>query len=355
MALVGIIVAVLLPAVQSARAAAREAELHGKPQADRPGPAQLRELPRRRLPMSQVRGEGRGNGHSALHSDLAVHGTDPHLQRLQLLAGKLRRHQPHERSDPRVDLTSARTIRTSRTSRAADVRFPESRSSFAKAHYGANWGGGHGFRGEARPGIPSNSAPGSYPRSVGRRLRERARNYLGVMMTVITPDGQAKAADGLPKARCVSRRDITDGASFTLAIVEKRDSFGWAVGGWGGSEFDVYTSPAYEGDDALARKVYSGIDPRRRPQRPHVRRLGPPTASQTGPERLVFPDHPRRRRNGQTREMTRRLGRALIPGNTHRTPRDSSIHRRDLATERAHTTTPSKNCLFAVSLDAPSA
>jgi hypothetical protein len=49
-----------------------------------------------------------------------------------------------------------------------------------------------------------------------------------------------------------------DGASFTLAIVEKRDSFGWAVGGWGGSEFDVYTSPAYDGSDALARKVYTG-------------------------------------------------------------------------------------------------
>ena len=42
------------------------------------------------------------------------------------------------------------------------------------------------------------------------------------MMTVITPDGQAKAADGLAKAHCVSRRDIKDGASFTLAIVEKR-------------------------------------------------------------------------------------------------------------------------------------
>jgi hypothetical protein len=78
------------------------------------------------------------------------------------------------------------------------------------------------------------------------------------MMTVITPDGQAKAADGQSKARCVSPKDIKDGASFTLAIVEKRDSFGWAVGGWGGSEFDVFTSPAYEGDDALARKVYTG-------------------------------------------------------------------------------------------------
>ena len=78
------------------------------------------------------------------------------------------------------------------------------------------------------------------------------------MMTVIAPDGQEKAADGKPKARNVGLEHITDGLSFTLAMVEKRDSFGWAVGGWAGSEFDVHTSPAYAGDDALARKVYSG-------------------------------------------------------------------------------------------------
>ena len=82
--------------------------------------------------------------------------------------------------------------------------------------------------------------------------------YLGVMMTVITADGRVKAADGKPRARSVGFADITDGTSVTLAMVEKRDSFGWAVGGWGGSEFDVYTGPAYEGNDALARKAYSG-------------------------------------------------------------------------------------------------
>jgi hypothetical protein len=78
------------------------------------------------------------------------------------------------------------------------------------------------------------------------------------MMTVITPDGQVKAKDGKPLARIVRMADITDGASFTAAFLEKRDSFGWAVGGWGGAEFDVHTAPAYEGDDPLARKVYSG-------------------------------------------------------------------------------------------------
>ena len=78
------------------------------------------------------------------------------------------------------------------------------------------------------------------------------------MMTVITPDGQVKGPDNKPRARNIRMTDILDGTNSTVAFAEKRASFGWAVGGWGGSEFDVHTSPAYEGDDRLARKVYSG-------------------------------------------------------------------------------------------------
>ena len=99
---------------------------------------------------------------------------------------------------------------------------------------------------------------GDARRPWGDDIVSQRGNYLGVIMTVITADGQVKAKDGKPLARSVGDADITDGLSFTLAFVEKRDSFGWAVGGWGGSEFDVNTSPAYGGDDALARKVYTG-------------------------------------------------------------------------------------------------
>ncbi len=159
--------------------------------------------------------------------------------------------------------------------RADEVRYPESRSTFAKGHYGANWGGGRGPWGE--------------------EFAKQKGTYLGVMMTVITPDGQVKAQDGKPRARNIGVRDITDGTSNTLALVEKRDSFGWAVGGWGGSEFDVHTAPAYDGNDPLARKVYSGS--------PHAD--GPNAAMcdgsvrlpprQAGPEDLVCADHARRR------------------------------------------------------------
>ena len=74
--------------------------------------------------------------------------------------------------------------------------------------------------------------------------------------------------------------DITDGLGFTLGFVEKRDSFGWAVGGWGGGEFDVFTAAAYDGDDALARKVYTGSNQHQQGfKRRHVRRLGPSSFS----------------------------------------------------------------------------
>ena len=78
------------------------------------------------------------------------------------------------------------------------------------------------------------------------------------MMTVTLPEGQQNGPDGKPKVRNVGLKDITDGTSTTLALVEKHDSYGWAVGGLGGSEFDVNTQPNYAENDALARKVYSG-------------------------------------------------------------------------------------------------
>ncbi len=254
MALVGVMVALFLPAVQSARAAAREASCVQN--LKQIGLALINyQSAMGTLPMSQVRGEGRGNGHSVFTLIL------PFIEQIPV-------YNDYNFWLENYDTANQTPVRTGvpaflcpdnpdiENVAAMDVRFPESRSSFAKAHYGANWGGGHGPGGVS--GYRRTPPPGSSRGPWGDEFAKERGTYLGVMMTVTIPDGQAKGADGLPKARNITLKDITDGASFTLAMVEKRDSFGWAVGGWGGSEFDVHTSPDYDGDNALARKVYSG-------------------------------------------------------------------------------------------------
>jgi type II secretory pathway pseudopilin PulG len=250
-AVVGVLVLLLLPAIQSARAQARQAScinnlsqiglaLHNYHTATLC------------LPMSQVWGEGHGNGHSVFALLL------PYLEQIPLYnAYNFDLENWHEANstavgpqletflcpdNPRTANVAAGDVRSPRAGKTQDTeaRFPESHSTFGMAHYAANWGGGRGSWGE------------DY-------LKQRG-DYLGVMMTVITPDGKEKAPDGEPKARMVRFADITDGTALTLAMAEKRDSFGWAVGGWGGSEFDVHTQANYEGDDPLARKVYTGAD-----------------------------------------------------------------------------------------------
>jgi prepilin-type N-terminal cleavage/methylation domain-containing protein len=255
-ALVGVIVAVILPAVQSAQAAAREASCTQN----------LREIglalinydgANTVLPMSQARGEGRGNGHSVFTLILPYMELSPIYNAYNFW---LENYNVTNQTavGTRVPAFFCPDNSNIDNVPATDVRFPESRSSFAKVHYGANWGGGRGFRGDIGSGYSRTPPQGNSRGPWGDDFAQERGIYLGVMMTVITPDGQAKLADGKTKARNVALKEITDGASFTLAIVEKRDSFGWAVGGWGGSEFEVYTAPAYFGVDALARKIYSG-------------------------------------------------------------------------------------------------
>ncbi|MFI5456491.1 MAG: DUF1559 domain-containing protein [Isosphaerales bacterium] len=235
-AIVSVLVAVLLPAVQTARAAARAAScvhnlrqiglaLHNYHSANNT------------FPMSQTRGEGHGNGHSVFTAILPYMGE---VDAYNAYNFDLENWHAANQTSVTYRITTFLCPDNPNVENvpAGEVRFPESRSTFAMTHYGANWGGGRGPWGED--------------------FVKKQGTYLGVMMTVITPDGKVKGPDGRPRARNVGFKEITDGAGFTLAMVEKRDSFGWAVGGWGGSEFDVHTSPVYEGKDPLARKVYSG-------------------------------------------------------------------------------------------------
>ena len=235
-AIVGVMVALLLPAVQTARAAARAAScvnnlkqiglaLHNYHSANDT------------FPMSQTVGEGHGNGHSVFMAIL------PYLEVVRVYNGynfcleNWHERQPNVRRDPDNDLPLPRQPQRQRRPgrRGAFSGEPVDLRTDALRR---NWGGGRGPWGED--------------------FVKQKRAYLGVMMSVITPDGKVKGPDGKPRAHNVSLAEITDGLSFTLAMVEKRDSFGWAVGGWGGSEFDVHTSPAYEGDDALGRRSSAG-------------------------------------------------------------------------------------------------
>jgi prepilin-type processing-associated H-X9-DG protein len=103
---------------------------------------------------------------------------------------------------------------------------------FARSHYAVNWGGG-------RQGWGTD-----FERTQGK--------YRGVMMTVGNRAGSGEAG------RCIGEKDITDGASQTILLCEKKDSQGWNVGGWAGSEFDVGISPCYQGTDSWGEKVYPG-------------------------------------------------------------------------------------------------
>jgi len=235
-AIVGVTVALLLPAVQTARAAARAASCVNNLKQIGLAVSNY-ESANGTFPMSQTIGEGHGNGHSVFTAIL------PYMEEVSLY-NSYNFSLENWRASNQTSVTARITTflcpdnPTVDNVPAGEVRFPESRSTFARTHYGANWGGGRGPWGE------------DFVKQKG--------TYLGVMMTVIGPDGKVKGPDGKPRARNVRMAEITDGTSPTLAMVEKRESFGWAVGGWGGSEFDVYTSPAYEGDDPLARKVFTG-------------------------------------------------------------------------------------------------
>ena len=255
-AVVCLTLAILFPALQAARASARRASCV----------TNLKQMGLalnnyavvyETLPLSLTFGEGHGNGSSAFTGVLAFAELVPlfnaynfwlenwHVANRTAVGTQLKMLLCPDNPDV-ADVP------------AEEVRYPDSKSVFAKSHYGANWGGGregwnHGG-GTYRRTPPKGNARGPW----GADFVKERGIYLGVMLAVLAPDGQAKAKDGKPLARAVRIADITDGISNTLAFAEKRDSFGWAVGGWAGCEFDVHTSPAYEGEDPLARKVYSG-------------------------------------------------------------------------------------------------
>lgn len=187
------------------------------------------------FPMSVVAGTGHGVGHSGLTMIL------PYLEATELYNAynfKVENWHPANSTvvgsrhqiflcpaNPNTGLIPAARVQT-----ITGAVYPGS-SMFGPGHYAVNWGGG-------RSGW-------------GRDFEIAEGRYRGVMMTVA-----AQGPDG--PTRCIAGSDIKDGLNSTLLVAEKRDSQGWAVGGWAGSEFDAGPSPSDTSRDPRARKVYSG-------------------------------------------------------------------------------------------------
>jgi prepilin-type N-terminal cleavage/methylation domain-containing protein/prepilin-type processing-associated H-X9-DG protein len=229
-AIIGVLVGLLLPAVQSARAAARRTQCQSN----------LRQLAiafnsylstQTILPMSAVAGPGHGVNQSCFAMILPEIEQNPLFDAYNFLV---------ENYDPSNTTVVATRIATllcpenplTREPMASDqiwtawgTKYPPG-SAFARNHYGANWGGSYS--------------------NYGDDFTYTNRSYRGVMMTVVVEGPRGKTG-------CIRAQNIIDGLSNTILLGEKRDSQGWNVGGYAGSEFDVGPTPVMSGDPILQR------------------------------------------------------------------------------------------------------
>jgi prepilin-type N-terminal cleavage/methylation domain-containing protein/prepilin-type processing-associated H-X9-DG protein len=227
-AIVGVLAGLLLPAVQSARAAARRT--HCQNNLKQLGIALQSYMSTHNvLPMSAVAGTGHGLNQSCFAMILAE------IEQRPLFGAYNFSLENYDPSNTTVVGTQISTLLCPENALPTDPK-PSSQiltstgayypagSAFALNHYGANWGGSYSNYGD------------DFTYTEGA--------YLGVMMTV-------KATGPYGPTTCIRSQDIRDGLSTTVMLGEKRGSQGWDVGGFAGSEFDVGPTPVMSGDPFL--------------------------------------------------------------------------------------------------------
>jgi len=233
-AIIAVLIALLTPAVQSARAAARRAAcLNNLKQLGLAGASYLSH--HNVFPMSAVAGLGHGVNQTCIALLL------PELDQRPLHDGynfNVENYSPINSTavgtQLAVLLCPQNPLQTDRNPseqvvQADGTKYPAG-SAFARSHYAANWGGSRTV--------------------IGKDYDLNKSSYRGVMMTVrvMTLRGPTN---------CLRAQDIRDGMANTILFGEKRDSQGWNVGGYAGSEFDVATTPLLP-DSPSTRMIVTG-------------------------------------------------------------------------------------------------